>query len=860
MLLNETSNEVGPEESPPLPEHLERLEGGEWCLWKWVGLRGAGFPASEVLKLAAPYCGRLANEVVQAEDDAENAWRAALQAVDGELMPAGEVNSNLLEKAKRRLQKGKLPEITDLSLAITESVKAFACALHKVDEAWSKFHDAFDSARAEASEAIQEIARSSAFREAIVWQNRHVLHTAIEPLIRKSPAANSRDSRQRQHEELIASYLQRYGVKNDTIGFFGPIGWARVVSQGEAVTALPGQTLTATRQVYFEGWCVDALADALSSDAALRPWIAPRRSALTRLEADTLYQFRKSPLKLSTEEVALLKAINGERVAKEIVGLFIDDPSLGLKSEEEVYKLLQRLCDEGAVSWNLQIPYNPRSEISLRRKLERIGDEQLRNKTLGALDELERAKAAVAEAAGDAQKLDEAMQELEATFTRLTGSAATRNEGKTYAGRTLVYEDCRRDIEVEIGRQVLKELGPALSLLLTSARWVTYKVGEQYRSAFAELYRQMVHESGSPTGDAVEFWFRSQRLLIGENKHIVESVSAELQRRWSEILSITPGQREVSYSSEQLRRRVIDAFDTPRPGWQFGRYNSPDVMIAASSVEDIRSGNYQVLLGEMHIGLNTLVWSMFTEQHPHIEELIAAIDSDMARPRLIPVSPKYQPGFTSRGSITLVSPKDYRLEFSLDASGAEHAQILHIAELLVEEKDGGLIVRTRDGRLQFDVLEAFGDALSWQVVDAFKILTAGEHTPRVSIDRLVVSRESWKLLPSDMEFAFEKDEAQRFVEASRFRRRHCMPRQVFVKSPVEVKPFYVDFDSALLVNLLSKVVRQSEQQRESEGGAGVLTMTEMVPGPEQVWLPDASGNLYTSELRIVTIDFPVDIN
>ena len=601
---------------------------------------------------------------------------------------------------------------------------------------------------------------------------------------------------------------------------------------------------------------MDALADALSSDAALRPWIAPRRSALAYLEGDILYQFQKSPLKLSAEEVTLLNAINGERVAKEIAGQLINNSSLGLKSEEEIYKLLDRLCDEGTVSWRLQIPYSPRSEISLRRKLERIGDEQLRAKALASLNELERARAAVADAAGDPNRLDLAMGALDAAFTRLTGAASTRNQGKTYAGRTLVYEDCRRDIEVEIGPEVIAAMGPALTLLLTSARWLMHEVGERYRGAFAELYNQMALESRSPAVDAVEFWFKSQRLLTGANKRIVEGVRAEFQRRWSEILSITEEQRRVSYSSEQLRPRVIEAFDAPRPGWQFGRYNCPDLMIAASSVEDLLKGNYQLLMGEMHIGVNTLVWSMFTEQHPRIEELIAAIDSDMVRPRLIPVSPKYQPGFTSRGTIMLVSPKDYRLEFSLDASGAEHAQTLHLAELVVEEKGGSLIVRTRDGRLQFDILEAFGDALSWQAVDAFTILTAAEHRPRISIDRLVVSRESWVLQPHDLAFAFEKDEAYRFVEARRFRRQHAMPRQVFVKSPVEQKPFYVDFDSLVLVNLLSKVVRQSEQRQHSEGAAAAITVTEMVPGPQEVWLPDASGNLYTSELRIVTIDSP----
>jgi hypothetical protein len=40
-----------------------------------------------------------------------------------------------------------------------------------------------------------------------------------------------------------------------------------------------------------------------------------------------------------------------------------------------------------------------------------------------------------------------------------------------------------------------------------------------------------------------------------------------------------------------------------------------------------------------------------------------------------------------------------------------------------------------------------------------------------------------------------------------------------------------------------------------EGGAGAsITVSEMIPGLEQVWLPDASGGRYTSELRIVAVD------
>jgi hypothetical protein len=36
----------------------------------------------------------------------------------------------------------------------------------------------------------------------------------------------------RRREEVIASYWQRYCSKNDTIGFFGPLGWGGFSGNG----------------------------------------------------------------------------------------------------------------------------------------------------------------------------------------------------------------------------------------------------------------------------------------------------------------------------------------------------------------------------------------------------------------------------------------------------------------------------------------------------------------------------------------------------------------------------------------------------------------------------------------------------
>ena len=80
---------------------------------------------------------------------------------------------------------------------------------------------------------------------------------------------------------------------------------------------------------------------------------------------------------------------------------------------------------------------------------------------------------------------------------------------------------------------------------------------------------------------------------------------------------------------------------------------------------------------------------------------------------------------------------------------------------------------------------------------------------------------------------------------------HGLPRFVFVKSPVEAKPFYVDLDSTVLLRTFAKVVRKT---RDSNVDCGAITVTEMYPDHHHLWLPDADDNRYTSELRMVLLD------
>src|SRR5262249_54214169 len=149
-------------------------------------------------------------------------------------------------------------------------------------------------------------------REAVAWQNRHALTTGFDVLVRRGPEPGKRNAQHRQHEALVASYLQRYCAKNDTIGFFGPVSWSRIDDgPGIRVThAAPGRILAA-RVPSREGWAVREIM--ASHATALRPWLVPRRMPFVGVDG-TLLRLPLAPaIPLTPAEAAVMRAVDGTR-------------------------------------------------------------------------------------------------------------------------------------------------------------------------------------------------------------------------------------------------------------------------------------------------------------------------------------------------------------------------------------------------------------------------------------------------------------------------------------------------------------------------------------------------------------------
>ncbi|HXQ70036.1 MAG TPA: lantibiotic dehydratase [Pyrinomonadaceae bacterium] len=551
----------------------------------------------------------------------------------------------------------------------------------------------------------------------------------------------------------------------------------------------------------------------------------------------------------------MLNACDGELSAREIARSLLGKTSLGFSNEAEIFQVLDQLCERDLIVWELEVPIELYPERTLRRMLERIDDDDsLRRTSLAALTELEDRRREVESAAGDAAKLDHALGNLDAAFTRLTGTSATRSAGEMYAGRTLIYEDCRRDIEIEIGPELIAALADPLSLVLTSVRWFTFRIAALYKQLFREIYSEIAKRANTQTIDFVPFWYRIYPHIFGETKKPVDDVLAQLQERWAQILAVSPEVRRMSYRSGDLRARVLKTFDAPGSGWKSAIYHSPDVMIAASSVADIRRGNFSLVLGELHVSNNTLRPAVFCTHHPAPADLIHYYDQDRTGTRAVPLIPKSRwPSRSARMFPTLSSSSDYRIQLSPDAHTAPRDKVLPFGSLVVETDGDELIARTRDGRVRFDILDIFSDIPTLSLWNGFSILSSADYQPRITIDRLVVCRESWTFAAADLDFAFEKTDAERFVAARRWAREAAIPRFAFFKSPSERKPLFVDFDSPLYVDLFAAAVRSCE---DDFSGKQQITVSEMLPAIEQVWLPDANDRHYTSELRTVIVDRP----
>ncbi|MGW2182445.1 lantibiotic dehydratase [Streptomyces sp. NPDC001732] len=700
-------------------------------------------------------------------------------------------------------------------------------------------------------ERLRETVRQPRFREAVAWQNPKLLARYVDAFAER-PLPDRLTKSDRRKAMRLTRYLQRYCTKNETIGFFGPVAWARL-NDGHGLSAAPGDRLLRSRSVHFESWAVDAVGAALTRRFELRPWLAPRRNPSVALEGDTAVAPQRQPVPLDELSLALLNSADGTRaavtLAEEAAWLGFVDPG----AQDEVFERLDDLARRRLLRWDLTLPLGSWPERDLCARLDAVGDSRLRDGARSEVDRLLAAREATHAAAGDADAVVRAVEELNAVFEEVTDVPSYRRPGEFAGGRTLVYEDARRDIDVRLGGDLLAGLGDALDLVLRSARWLTHRVAEHCREVADRCFDEL-----RARGDGRPVRLSALTLLLGphliDGKDLIAArAGEELRQAWWNILGpeCGDGTSPVRLTSAALRARVRTAFDCPGPGWTAARYHSPDLMLVASDAARATADNTFFVLGELHAAVNTLENRVYATQHPDPEALTRQVAGDGLRGRIVPMLPKSWRAVTSRTfpPLTHLLPDYTYWSIGDDAGGAPVDDVLPAGGLRVERRGGRLRVSDPSGAFDADLVEVLGELLSMVTVDAFGMVPPLPHHPRIMVDDLVVARETWRVPVAGTGLGQGGDDAARFLAYQRFADRLGLPRRVFARVSGERKPVYVDRRSPLLITSFLHLVR-----RAAEGPDAELTVTEMLPDREHLWLPDADGDRYTSEFRLVAVD------
>src|ERR1700720_4143421 len=191
----------------------------------------------------------------------------------------------------------------DMVLALCDEPLARSADLAGADPAGRPAYDqAYADATSRLSRAIAGIYADARFREALTWQN-----PGLAQFLRDHDAGPgaARRSKQRQRELVIANYLQRYCLKNDTIGFFGPVGWASAGHGTAGLVVMPGEQLIARRTTYFEVWAIDKVAAEIARQGRSLGWLRPRRPGSVFVDGNVLHRPHRKPVTLADAELQI---------------------------------------------------------------------------------------------------------------------------------------------------------------------------------------------------------------------------------------------------------------------------------------------------------------------------------------------------------------------------------------------------------------------------------------------------------------------------------------------------------------------------------------------------------------------------
>lgn len=793
---------------------------GRWRLYERLLLRRAGFGVHLMTDLGDPPTGLACAALAESHRELEEARAVLLGTVIPEAVAASADSGDRAalrrwsalrrDVGRRRAPRADVPG----SGSLPEAVCRYAEAVDAVAEGEGAVRDALAAETRERPGRIAEFLRTPGVQDAIA-QLAPSFHAQVERWLAR-PEGRGTNTKERAFARRSFLYAQRLGAKNETTSFFGPLVHGRIDpgTEGVALSDAADSRAEGVGEVraHVSFWAVRALARAMASDPRVAPRVPVTWVPAAKRTQDTVALPGGRTLALSAAGVRLAAAVDGTRDRAELARI------AGL-DEDETAHLLDRLARVGALRTWPEPPSAAPAPISvLRADAERIADGTDWPARLARFSGRADAYAA---AEGARERLG-ALRDLEEDFVDLTGAEPRRASGRMYADRSVVSVDALgEESPFLLGEGTARTWEESLSPVLDLAG----HHGLLYRDAHRELAAALLAESGPvPYQDLIT--------RMGEavgNGALTEHLKPfeEFGERYRELVEEhLAGDGTARIGADRLRG-LVGPVDQPL-------FSSPDVMLE----QDVR-GNRVLVLGELHPYV--FAWGsqgLFAEDDPGLHRAFGQDLSPWGGPERIATVIRRR---SHKGLVAEWFPGRF-IEVTAEAT-RDRNRSLPISDLVADIGDGAPRLRSPEGEVVLYSGEDDHPHLLAFSAPAPMLPSAslGEWCPRVMVGDVLVQRMRFSVGAEELGAVAGTGADDAFCAVQRLRARRGVPRFVFAHVRGEPKPVGIDLSAPLAVETLIRMVVAGE--------ASSVTLTEMRPSPEGLWLRHR-GRPTTSEFRL----------
>lgn len=837
-------------------------------------LRVAAFPFGTLESLvpgeAAERASRWADLETRLEDEADDLAKALYRAAGPKEPEAG------LEAARVRLAVVALRR--DVHNRRPVSSETRATALPKLGEelaervdSWAVLRDEVDRLEAATEDVLlRELAAS---RRRLLDQVRQPFFAAALRLASRALHAQldtlGRPATWRHDERLAAAsltaYLDRAATKTSPHGLFcatAPAGWAKQ----DRSAGVGGENRLDRRDALLHVTEARKVAATVGSRRDAWSALVPRVNPTLRETEDGAWQFWR-PASLAREDdeeilrrmpvhpvaQAFLEQMGDGLAVPELIRSVADDSGV---SEEDLADFFAKLQEAGLVSSEIEVPYTCRRP--LRYVAQRVAEAGLDPVWLDEARVVEETVAEIGQR--PPQALPGVVDDLSTCLDALPHVRPLETD-------ELVRVDAASEMDVILPPSILADLEatlsqyvrlyaslyPARELRRGLARSFVEEHGSDLDIPLLDVYRGASGRNLGPKARPSGFPSPPTRETSGDFKRIREAFAQRAREA-----------HEAGVSQVELTDGDFDAWTGggSEPPWTAGVL----FQVVAPSVEALAAGDYRLVVNELFTGAGlSLARFAFLHGNAVVDELRRSVGR-LDREGAIPAEVTFNHWGRAANAGLRVPFLEHEIEL-LGELASPGKTVIPWSELVLrwDTRDDRFVLTWPEQDVEvvpvissgvspegfISLLVAVGrqaiQPLSW--FPGFE--TEGvTRWPRFVHGRTVLFRRRWTFGPEQVpEPSTETGDPDRllaafFLTLQRFRSRHHLPRHVFVHTDRETKPQHVDFSSPLDADRLRRLLATDD-----DGARPILYVTEMLPGPDEMWVRDGQGR-YAAEFLV----------